>query len=100
MIDFAKARVETTYLQGNFIFKRIGKRMARSLQVSTERAIEFLLTVSVLAVRGLHLDRMAHLEENRGNDLIIYAGIRNDSPPPQPILCIEMSNFAREIIYY
>ena len=77
----SRLKVETTYLQGNLIFKRTGRRTAGgSFEVSTERAIEFLLTVSVLAVRGLHLDRMPHLEENRENDSIIYAGIRNDPP--------------------
>lgn len=46
-------------------------------EVSSKRDIEFLLTVSVFAVRRFHLDRMAHLQENKGNDLIIYARIRN-----------------------
>lgn len=46
-------------------------------EVSSKRDIEFLLTVSVFAVRRFHLDRMAHLQENRKNDSIIYARIRN-----------------------
>lgn len=46
-------------------------------EVSSKRDIEFLLTISVFAVRRFHLDRMAHLQENRENDLIIYARIRN-----------------------
>lgn len=46
-------------------------------EVSSKWDIEFLLTVSVFAVRRFHLDRMAHLQGNRENDSIIYARIGN-----------------------
>lgn len=46
-------------------------------EVSSKWDIESLLTVSVFAVCRFHLDRMAHLQENRENDSIIYARIRN-----------------------
>lgn len=67
------------------IFKKLfptfnaGKmEMRLKIKSSLNRGDAFLLTVSVLAVRRFHLNRMPHLKENRENDFITYARIHTD----------------------